>query len=216
MSGNVEFPATVEVVTHENTAKNMEVMRPAYGVTPAPDAPKNIFAENGRRGMPKKTFKSTMKIGKGADQIELYHFGRGHTNGDAFVVFPALKTMHAGDIFGNKGLPLIDAANGGSVLHIASTLNKAHGGIKGVDTIINGHMPTQTTWADLRMFADLQQDFLNWALAELKAGKTPDAAAADWKMPEKYVQAGYAAGAPAMFGGLTGRLQRLQEELGKK
>ena len=29
VSGNVEFPATVEVVTHENTAKNMEDMRHA-------------------------------------------------------------------------------------------------------------------------------------------------------------------------------------------
>src|SRR4029434_6095471 len=38
VSGNVEFPATVEVVTQENTAKNMEAMRPAFGVTPAPDA----------------------------------------------------------------------------------------------------------------------------------------------------------------------------------
>jgi cyclase len=202
VSGNVEFPATVDVVVQANTKANMEKMK--------------IFADNANRGMAKRTFTDRMTIGKGADQIDLYYFGPGHTNGDAFVVFPALKTMHAGDIFGNKGLPLIDAANGGSVLHVASTLTKAHAGIKGVDTIINGHMPTQTTWADLKMFADLQQDFLNWAQAELKAGKTPEAAAASWVMPEKYTSAGYNATVPAMFGGLVGRLQRLQEELGKK
>ena len=202
VSGNVEFPATVDVVVQANTKANMEKMP--------------IFADNANRGMAKRTFTDRMTIGKGADQIDLYYFGPGHTNGDAFVVFPALKTMHAGDIFGNKGLPLIDAANGGSVLHVADTLNKAHAGIKGVDTIINGHMPTQTTWADLKMFADVQQDFLNWARAELKAGKTPEAAAPGWAMPEKYIQAGYSATAPTMFGGLVGRLQRLQEELGKK
>ena len=39
VSGNVEFPATVEVVTHENTAKNMEEMRPPSGITPAPGTP---------------------------------------------------------------------------------------------------------------------------------------------------------------------------------
>ena len=50
VSGNVEFPATVEVVTHENTAKNMETMRPPTGITPAPGAPANIFKENGGRG----------------------------------------------------------------------------------------------------------------------------------------------------------------------
>lgn len=202
VSGNVEFPATVDVVVQANTKANMEKMP--------------IFADNANRGMAKRTFTDRMTIGKGADQIDLYYFGPGHTNGDAFVVFPALKTMHAGDIFANKGLPLIDAANGGSVLHVADTLNKAHAGIKGVDTIINGHMPTQTTWADLKMFADVQQEFLNWARAELKAGKTPEAAAPGWAMPEKYIQAGYSANAPTMFGGLVGRLQRLQEELGKK
>ena len=34
VSGNVEFPATVEVVTHENTAKNMETMKTPSGIAP--------------------------------------------------------------------------------------------------------------------------------------------------------------------------------------
>ena len=202
VSGNVQFPDSVDVVVQANTKANMEKMK--------------IFADNANRGMAKRTFTDRMTIGKGADQIDLYYFGPGHTNGDAFVVFPALKTMHAGDIFGAKALPLIDAANGGSVLHVAATLNKAHAGIKGVDTIINGHMPTQTTWADLKTFADMNQDFLTWAQAEFKAGKTPEAAAPGWVMPEKYVSAGYSATVSANFGGLVGRLQRLQEEMGKK
>ena len=58
VSGNVEFPATVEVVTHENTATNMErdaSRRPAS--RRAAGAPVNIFKENDGRGMPKRTFK---------------------------------------------------------------------------------------------------------------------------------------------------------------
>jgi hypothetical protein len=27
---------------------------------------------------------------------EDHYFGRGHTNGDAWIVFPALRAMHAG------------------------------------------------------------------------------------------------------------------------
>jgi glyoxylase-like metal-dependent hydrolase (beta-lactamase superfamily II) len=202
VSGNVEFPESADVVVQANTKANMEKMK--------------IFAENANRGMARRTFTERMTIGTGADQIDLYYFGPGHTNGDALVVFPALKTMHAGDIFGAKGLPLIDAANGGSVLHVASTLRKAHAGIKGVDTIINGHMATQTTWADLKMFADLNQDFLTWAQAELKAGKTPEAAAPGWTVPQKYLDAGYSAAVSGMFGGLVGRLQRLQAEMAGK
>src|SRR4051794_11356128 len=56
VSGNVEFPATVEVVTHENTKKNMEAMRPASFVAPAAGGPTaNIFTQNNGRGMPKRT-----------------------------------------------------------------------------------------------------------------------------------------------------------------
>ena len=55
-----------------------------------------------------------MTLGKGADEIDLYYFGRGHTNGDAWVVFPALRVVHAGDIFSGKNMPLLDANNGGS------------------------------------------------------------------------------------------------------
>jgi cyclase len=199
VSGNVEFPATVDVVTQENTKTNMEKM--------------DIFKQNNNRGMAKRTFKDKMTIGSGADQIDLYYFGPGHTNGDAWIAFPALRVVHSGDIFANKGLPLIDAANGGSVLHIHETLDKAYNGIKNVDTIINGHTPANTTWADLREFADFNKDFLTWAQAELKAGKTPEAAAAEWKVPEKYT--GYSANAPTLFGGLAGRIQRLSDEMKK-
>ena len=50
VSGNVEFPATVEVVTHENTAKNMQEMKTPTGITPAPGTPANIFKDNNGKG----------------------------------------------------------------------------------------------------------------------------------------------------------------------
>jgi cyclase len=197
VSGNVEFPATVDVVVQENTKANMEKM--------------DIFKQNNNRGMAKRTFKDKMTIGTGADQIDLYYFGPGHTNGDALVVFPALRTAHIGDLFASKGLPLVDGANGGSVLHYPDTLKKMHGGVKNVDTLVNGHSETTTTWADLKEFADFNQDFLTWAQGALKSGKSPEAAAAEWKVPAKY--AGYSSQVSALFGGVSGRLQRLQEEM---
>jgi cyclase len=199
VSGNVEFPATVDVVVQENTKTNMEKM--------------DIFKQNNNRGMAKRTFKDKMTIGKGADQIDLYYFGPGHTNGDAWVVFPAHRVVHSGDLFAGKGVPLVDGNNGGSVLHYSETLMKAYNGIKNVDTIINGHTPANTTWADLKEFADFNKDFLTWAQTELKSGKTPEQAAAEWKMPEKYK--GYSSQVSALMGGLPGRLQRLADEMKK-
>jgi glyoxylase-like metal-dependent hydrolase (beta-lactamase superfamily II) len=199
VSGNVEFPATVDIVTQENTKTNMEKM--------------DIFKQNNGRGLPKKTFKDKMTLMKGADQIDLYYFGPGHTNGDAIVVFPALRTAHVGDLFASKGMPLVDGANGGSVLHYSETVMKVYNGIKNVDTVINGHSNTTTTWADVKEFGDFTHDFLTWAQAALKSGKSPEAAAAEWKVPEKYQ--GYSSQVSTLMGGLPGRLQRLQEEMKK-
>jgi glyoxylase-like metal-dependent hydrolase (beta-lactamase superfamily II) len=186
VSGNVEFPATVDIVTQENTKANMEKMATPTGI-PAGTMP-NVFQAGGGKGMPKRTFKDTMTLDKGADRIDLYYLGRGHTNGDAFVVFPALRVMHAGDVFARKGPPLLDANNGGSGVAIGDTLAKAAAGIKAVDTVITGHS-TLMTWADLQEYARFNQDFLEWVRAEMKAGKTVEAAAAEYKIPEKY--AGY-------------------------
>ena len=62
-----------------------------------------------------------MTLGSGADRIDLYYFGRGHTNGDAMVVFPALRVMHMGDLFPGKQLPIMDANNGGSGVRVSRT-----------------------------------------------------------------------------------------------
>ncbi len=201
VSGNVEFPATVDIIVQENTKTNMEKMP--------------IFKEHNNAGMAKRTFKDKMTIGKGADQIDLYYFGRGHTNGDAFVVFPALRTMHSGDIFAGRTVPLIDEGNGGSMAEISTTLMKAHERIKNVDTIINGHTPANTTWADLKEYAEFNRDLVAWMQTELKAGKTPEQAAGEWKLAEKYKSKGYSETVNALMGGLKGRIETLQKEMKK-
>src|SRR5476649_2415184 len=171
VSGNVEFPATVDIVVQENTKVNMEKMP--------------IFKEHNGAGMAKRTFKDKMTIGKGADQLDLYYFGRGHTNGDAWIVFPALRVVHAGDIFAGKNLPLLDYNNGGSGVDIGDSLAKAHAAIKNVDTIITGHS-TLMTWNDLAEYAQFNKDFLRDVQAAMKAGKSADDVASSWKAAEKY------------------------------
>jgi glyoxylase-like metal-dependent hydrolase (beta-lactamase superfamily II) len=190
VSGNVEFPATVEVVTQENTAKNMQEMRGATGIAPPAGGAVNIFKQNNGKGLPKKTFKDKMKIGSGADEVDLYYFGRGHTNGDAWVVFPALRVMHAGDIFSGKNIPLLDANNGGSGVAIGDTLAKAAKSVKGVDQVITGHS-TVMTMADVSEYAAFNTDFKSTVQAGKKAGMTVEQVAAAYKIPEKYK--GYAA-----------------------
>ncbi len=182
VSGNVAFADSVEFVAHEVTRSNMEAMRPYTGRT---EPPVNVFADTGGYGLPTRTFTDRLTLGSGADQVDLYHFGRAHTGGDAFVVFPALRTMHAGDAFLGKRVPFLDAENGGSGVAIADTLQRAHDTIPDVDTIITGHS-TQMSWADLNEWAAFNRDFLAMVRAGREVGKSVDEIANEWSVPAQY------------------------------
>lgn len=191
VSGNVEFPTTVDIIVQENTKTNMMKMIPNSTAADQTIPAQTIFQQNGGKGLPKRTFKDKMTLFKGPDEIDLFYFGRGHTNGDAWVLFPALRVVHAGDIFSGKNLPLLDANNGGSAAFIAESLQKGYNALnKSADTIITGHSTTMTM-ADLQEYIAFNREFFNDVRAAKKAGKSPDDVAGSWKMPEKYK--GYAA-----------------------
>lgn len=192
------FGATVDSVVHENTKANMVKM--------------DDFKGDKAKFLPKRTYKDKMTLGTGKDEIDLYYFGAGHTNGDSFVVFPALRTMHVGDLFAWKALPYIDTDNGGNAVAHAQTLAKALAGIKNVDTIINGHIPV-STWNDLKEYADFSQDFVAFAQNEKKAGKTVDQAASDYKLPAKFK--GYQVTVNEQIASVKANLQKVYDELKK-
>ena len=194
VSGNVEFPATVEVVTQENTKANMQKMVAPPGFPPPAKPQPSIFAASNGRGMPTRTFTDRLTLGQGADQIDLYYFGRGHTNGDAMVVFPAHRVMHMGDLFPGKNLPIMDSNNGGSGVEYAATLMKVHDGVPDVDTIITGHSTVMKP-ADLAEYSRYVSAFVEAVRAGKKAGQTVDQIAGSWKAPEPF--AGYGAPQPA-------------------
>jgi cyclase len=187
VGGNIEFPATVEVVTHQNTAALMREMRP---VTGGPAQP-NVF-KDAARGLPRRTFTDRMTLGRGNERIELYYFGRAHTRGDAWVVFPALRALHTGDVFPNKGMPLLDANNGGSGVEYPQTIARAAAALTNVDTVITGHFPTTLTMADLKTYGEFTRELVQAVQAAKKVGQTLDEVVNTWKIPDRFVKEGYA------------------------
>jgi glyoxylase-like metal-dependent hydrolase (beta-lactamase superfamily II) len=183
VSGNVEFPATVDVIVQENTKKYMEQSNPVAGLQTT--APENIFKKNDGRGLPKRTFTNAWGMGSGSDEIEIRYFGPAHTGGDAFVIFKKHRVMHVGDTFPTRDFPIMDKNNGGSGLSYSATLAKA-AAVKDVDTIINGHNPTTTTPADLRLYSEFIADFVKFVQEAKKAGKTIDDVVNMWQRPAKY------------------------------
>ena len=187
VGGNVDFPAAVEVVAHENTTALMREMRP---VTGGPEQP-NVFKDSNGRGLPQRSFKDRLTVGTGNDRIDLHYFGRAHTSGDAWIVFPALRVVHAGDVFPNKGIPMLDPSNGGSGLEYPQTISKAVAGLKDVDTVITGHFETTLTMADLKLYGEFTREIVDTMQAAKKAGRTIDDVVKSWKVPERYIKAGY-------------------------
>jgi len=161
---NQFFGASVEAIIHENA-----------------DAALQKSDNHAQR----RTYRDRLSLGSGKDAIDLYHFGRGHTDGDTFVVFSGLRVMHAGDQFAWKALPFIDAGIGGSVVQHPKTLARAVGSIRNVDTVIPGHAAV-ASWNEFTEYAEFTQAFVTYVENATTMGKSVDEAAAQYTVPAKY------------------------------
>jgi glyoxylase-like metal-dependent hydrolase (beta-lactamase superfamily II) len=187
VGGNVDFARNVEFVTHENTAALMKEMNEVYG---RPNTATDVFRVSKGHGLPTRTFRDRLTVGSGNDRVDLYYFGRAHTSGDAFVVFPAARVLHTGDAFPNKGAPIMDINNGGSALEFADTLAKV-AALSNIDTVITGHAAATMTLADVKEFSDFNRAFVDAVRAAKKAGQSIDDVVKTWKVPERFLKAGY-------------------------
>ena len=172
VGSNEFFPASVEIIAQENTSANMKRM----------DAFKDPAKAH---GLADKTFGDKMTVLGGKEAIDLYYFGRAHTNGDAFIVFRDLRVMHSGDAFAGTNAPLIDTNNGGSGSDYPETLKKAAAAIKNVDTIIPGHSPV-TTWQAFLDYGEFIQSFVSSVKASATAGRTADQAVSAFTPAAKF------------------------------
>jgi len=188
--GNVDFPTATQIVAHERTKIAMQTM--------------DAFKGANAKALPNKTFTDRLTFFEGIDRMDLYYFGRGHTDGDLVVVFPEKRVAHFGDLFPSKAAPFIDTANGGSGLAFPETLAKALAEIKGVVRVTTGHdeasfiprdagsgsaifaNPRTMSWNDLQEYADFNRDFLAAVQVAIKAGKTSAEAAAGLRLPDRY------------------------------
>ncbi len=168
---NSAFPTTVDIVAHANTKANMAKM--------------DAFKGDNAKYLPKRTFTDTMTLGAGKDRMELYYFGRGHTNGDTMIFYPALRVLQTGDLFAWKDAPLYDRANGGSGVDEPQTLAKALARVTAVDVVIPGHSPLMKL-SDLQQYQRYTADLLAEARAAKTAGKSVDEAAAGINLAAKY------------------------------
>lgn len=180
--GNVEFPDTVEFVVHENTRAQMS----RASCEPVTNC--EAFQGENAKYLPATSYSDRMSLFAGSDdQIDLYYFGRGHTDGDSFIVFKTARTVHTGDMFARKGLPFLDVANGnGSALEFGETLKNAVAGISGVDTVIPGHNDELLVWQDLVDYSGFYNDIVSKAKAGQAVGQSVDDVLNSYSVPSEY------------------------------
>ena len=104
-------------------------------------------------GLSNITFDGRSSLHLGGKRVDLFYFGRGHTNGDIVALFPAQRVLAAGDLFtiGDATPQLVDYAGGGSAKEWPQTIQ----GVLGLDfdQVVPGHGPVGTK-ADMRKFYD--------------------------------------------------------------
>jgi glyoxylase-like metal-dependent hydrolase (beta-lactamase superfamily II) len=115
-----------------------------------------VMSENARQhmvdgnqsGLPNITFADHANIYLGGKDVQLYYFGRGHTNGDIVAYFPAQRVLAAGDNFtvGDATPELIDYAGGGSAKELPATFERVLR--LDFDSVVPGH-GTVATKADM-------------------------------------------------------------------
>ena len=179
---NADFMRSAEVIAHRNARTN--------------------FVRNDQPGAPRLIFTDETAVFLGDAEAQAHHFGRGHTNGDAVIYFPDLRTVHTGDLFihgqrldGSTLAPFWDYGNGGSAAEWPATLT----GLLALDfdTVIPGHGEILDK-DDVRTFRAKLETVLDRVRAEIAAGATRDDIASrvdtadlDWPLAPVRIQGVY-------------------------
>jgi cyclase len=111
------------------------------------------MVDGNQSGLPNVVFDQHARVYLGGKSVELFHYGRAHTNGDVVVYFPADRTLAAGDMFtyGDATPQLIDYAGGGSAKEWTKTLDQALQ--LDFEAVVPGHGDV-TTKQEMRKFRD--------------------------------------------------------------
>ena len=184
--GNVKFAPTVEIISTANARANIVNQK-------QPGAPANMTPAQ-------VVFTDQTSVFLGGKEVRAKYFGRGHTNGDAIVYFPALEDDPHRRSDGWQHAADHDYAGRGSVAEWTETLD---GAMKwDFETVIPGHGAV-TTKAGLKTYRDNIEKLRTRAQGLIRSGKSqaevgqvmaaefgwaPTSMQAQWSLPGMMVE----------------------------
>jgi glyoxylase-like metal-dependent hydrolase (beta-lactamase superfamily II) len=150
----------VTIVAHDNVrARMMKESKRGDQVSPPRD----------KDAWPVITFPDQMNIHWNNEDLELYHFFTGHTDGDVIVKFKKANVFHMGDMYVQYGYPFIDMNNGGGINGFISALDKMLPLMDDNSKIIPGHGKLATK-KEVQAFRDRLAEIRDAVAAALKKG----------------------------------------------
>ncbi len=165
--GNENFgKAGATIIAHENVRKRM-----ARGLTkiesgrdlpPAPSV-----------ALPLITFTDDMKVHFNGDDLHLFHFHTGHTDGDGIIYFSGQNVIHMGDTFFKDRYPFIDLKSGGSVDGLLKTIDQVLFMVDDDTVIVPGH-GSLANKADLMRYKEVISELSEKVTMMKKEGKTEE------------------------------------------
>jgi glyoxylase-like metal-dependent hydrolase (beta-lactamase superfamily II) len=157
--GNTRWSSIAEIISTRNAHDGIVQHKQS-------NAPDNMIPA-------RVTFTQETDLFLGGKEVRAKYYGRGHTNGDAFVYFPALKVLHTGDMF-TSATPLIDYPGGGSLLEWPKTLDAVMNDKSlDFDTVIPGHGPVSKK-ADLLTYRNNADKMRTRVQGLIRQGKNQD------------------------------------------
>ncbi len=104
------------IIAHDNVKERMSTEQKRAFRKPTPAAP--------QVAQPVITFNDKMSFHLNGEDILVFHFHHGHTDGDAIVYFPKSNVIHMGDTYFKGRFPYIDLGSGGDVEGVLKTINE--------------------------------------------------------------------------------------------
>lgn len=162
--GNIAYKGIADrVLAHSNSKKNQMASAKERG-------------NEDTQLYPDITFDTEWSDKVGSETITLRYFGRGHTDGDAFIHFENANVVHMGDLLFNRRFPYIDTGAGASIGSWIEVLQKARKTYDKDTLFIFGHAgegySVTGNHDDLKAMQRYLRSVLKYVKKEMRRGRT--------------------------------------------
>jgi len=185
VGGNELYGPETVIVAHENVRKRLTTQqKPFWSPTPIGPYPE--------RAWPRVTYRDSMAIHLDGEDVELVHYGDGHTDGDTVVWFRGANVAQLGDLYHGKG----QLSGGADMEGIAAALRAVVERANDQTFLITGHGEELSNRRELAEYVQALDDTIFRVKQEIAAGESLKEIQ-DGGLPEKWKAWAARSGLPA-------------------